>query len=42
MCTPNQAPRAGMGLWWLNELGCWIYELIQAYHQYGMGSCPAL
>jgi hypothetical protein len=23
----------------LNELGCWItYQLIQAYHQYGVGS----
>ena len=28
---------------WLNELGSWItYQLIQAYHQYGMGSRPAL
>ena len=28
---------------WLNELGIWItLQLIQAYHQYGMGSCPAL
>ena len=30
---------------WLNdnELGSWItYQLIQAYHQYGVGSYPAL
>jgi hypothetical protein len=28
---------------WLNELGSWITKrLIQAYHQYGVGSCPAL
>ena len=28
---------------WLNELGSWINEqLIQTYHQYGVGSCPAL
>ena len=28
---------------WLNELGSWItYQLIQAYHQYGVGSRPAL
>jgi hypothetical protein len=27
----------------LNELGGWItQQLIQAYHQYGVGSCPAL
>ena len=27
----------------LNELGSWItYQLIQTYHQYGMGSHPAL
>ena len=26
----------------LNELGRWIWQLIQAYHQYGVGSCPAL
>ena len=25
---------------WLNELGRWIQQLIQAYHQYGMGSHP--
>ena len=24
------------------ELGRWIYQLIQAYHQYGVRSCPAL
>jgi hypothetical protein len=28
---------------WLNELGSWItLHLIQAYHQYGVGSRPAL
>ena len=28
---------------WLNELGSWITrQLIQAYHQYGMGSRPTL
>jgi hypothetical protein len=28
---------------WLNELGSWItLQLIQAYHQYGVGSRPAL
>ena len=28
---------------WLNELGSWIIQqLIQAYHQYGVGSRPAL
>jgi len=28
---------------WLNELGSWItQQLIQAYHQYGVGSRPAL
>jgi hypothetical protein len=28
---------------WLNELGRWItLHLIQAYHQYGVGSRPAL
>jgi len=27
---------------WLNELGLWIKQLIQAYHQYGVGSRPAL
>ena len=28
---------------WLNELGSWItYQLIQAYHQYGVGSRTAL
>jgi hypothetical protein len=27
----------------INELGSWItYQLIQAYHQYGMSSRPAL
>ena len=31
------------GPWCLNELGSWItYQLIQAYHQYGVGSPPAL
>jgi hypothetical protein len=28
---------------WFNELGSWItLQLIQAYHQYGVGSRPAL
>jgi hypothetical protein len=28
---------------WFNELGSWItQQLIQAYHQYGVGSRPAL
>jgi len=28
---------------WLNELGSWIIKhLMQAYHQYRMGSRPAL
>jgi len=28
---------------WLIELGSWItQQLIQAYHQYGVGSHPAL
>ena len=28
---------------WLNELDSWItQQLIQAYHQYGVGSRPAL
>ena len=27
---------------WLNGLGRWILQLIQAYHQYGVGSRPAL
>jgi len=28
---------------WLNELGCWkTLQLIQAYHQCGVGSRPAL
>ena len=28
---------------WLNELGSWItQQLIQAYHQYGVCSRPAL
>jgi hypothetical protein len=32
-----------LGPGWLNELGSWItYQLIQAYHQYGVGSRPAL
>jgi len=25
------------GSGWLNELGCWIKQLVQAYHQYGVG-----
>jgi hypothetical protein len=32
--------REGPG--WLNEVGRWIYQLIQAYRQYGVGSLPAL
>ena len=33
--------RGGPG--WLNELGSWItQQFIQAYHQYGVGSRPAL
>ena len=33
--------RPGPGL--LNELGSWItLQLLQAYHQYGVGSRPAL
>ena len=31
-----------IGAEWLNELGRWIQQLIQAYHQYGAGSRPAL
>ena len=31
----------GGGRGWLNELGRWI-QLIQAYHQYGVGSRPDL
>jgi hypothetical protein len=32
-----------MGPGWLNELGSWIIEqLVQAYHQYGVGSFQAL
>jgi hypothetical protein len=32
-----------MGSGWLNELGSWItYQLIQVYHQYGVGSRPTL
>jgi hypothetical protein len=27
---------------WLNELGSWITLQLIAYHQYGMGSRPAL
>jgi hypothetical protein len=28
---------------WLNELGSWItLPLVQTYHQYGVGSQPAL
>ena len=30
------------GTGWLNELGRWIQQLIQAYHHYGVGSRPAL
>ena len=32
-----------LGPGWLNELGSWISkQLIQAYHQYGVVSRPAL
>ena len=32
-----------IGPGWLNELGSWITkQLIQAYHQYSVGSRPAL
>jgi hypothetical protein len=32
-----------IGTGWLNELGSWItQQLIQDYHQYGVGSRPAL
>ena len=30
------------GLGWLNKLGRWIKQLIQAYHQYGVVSRPTL
>ena len=37
--TPNY--KSGPG--WLNELGSWVTkQLIQAYHQYGVVSGPAL
>ena len=31
-----------IGPGWLNELDHWIKQLVQAYHQYGVGSRPAL
>ena len=31
-----------INLGWLNELGRWMQQLIQAYHQYGIGSRLAL
>ena len=35
--------QAQIGPGWLNELGSWItYQLIHAYHQYGVDSRPAL
>jgi hypothetical protein len=35
--------RIHIGPGWLNELGSWVtQQLIQAYHQYGVGSYPAL
>ena len=41
LCTHNSSIFEGPG--WLNELGSWItLQLIQAYHQYGVGSCPTL
>ena len=37
------SPILSQGPGWLNELGSWItYQLIQAYHQYCVGSHPAL
>ena len=39
----NDSDKNLEGPGWLNELGSWITcQLIQAYHQYGMGSRPAL
>ena len=38
-----RCPLLLLGPGWLNELGSWItYQLIQAYHQYGVGSHLAL
>jgi len=35
--------KSNSGPGWLNELGSWItQQLIQAYHKYGVGSCPPL
>ena len=35
--------RFPVGPGWLSELGSWItYQLIQAYHQYGVGTRPTL
>jgi hypothetical protein len=31
-----------VGPGWLNELGRWIQQLMQAYHQYGASSRPDL
>ena len=40
LCCQHQIKK---GPGWFNELGSWIiYQLIQAYHQYGVGSHPAL
>ena len=38
----NSSTQTRKGPGWLNELGRWTYQLIQAHHQYGMGSRPAL
>jgi hypothetical protein len=38
----ESVPTKYEGPGWLNELGRWILQLIQVYHQYGVGSCPAL
>jgi hypothetical protein len=40
---PFERPFFSIGPGWLNELGSWVtQQLIQAYHQYGVGSRPAL
>ena len=43
--TKNQSINQSYMIWpgWLNDLGSWITKQpIQAYHQYGVGSRPAL
>ena len=42
LSTYHQISFYTQGPGWLNELGLWIQQLIQAYHQYGVGSSPAL